>query len=473
MAKLPAVTILFFFAELLFPLRADAQIRYAVQTSGIISTSDTTPFWLHSNKQGIYTDHGNQILATFQLFGKTELTQKITLNYGVSLITRPGERSTLSVNQGYLHLNGFGFEISAGRFFKESSVYPDHIGMGTLGISGNSTPIPMIRGGLNRWVSLPLTNGYIQIRGHLSHGWLGSRRFTEDVLLHEKAGYARLGGPFPVNVYGGLEHQAVWGGSNNTRFCTVEDPQYCKFPSSIRDFPKIFFVQGADGDAPPGEQDYMLGDHRGAWNFGFFLEVDPVHITAYRQFPLETKNNLKFKSPQDALTGLYVIFDKEASPFLSELVYEFLYTKWQNGPPERSFDPDRRDDFKGNENYYNHTIYQTGWLYNRRTIGNPLFIPRENNQGVFNNRIVAHHLGLTGSLGTHMIRLQATFSRNYGTHMQSFDSVSRQLSFGVGTKFPISLNPCQLSGLVEVAYDRGSLVGNQFGILAGIRWSGR
>ncbi|MEX0648001.1 MAG: capsule assembly Wzi family protein [Balneolaceae bacterium] len=458
------VPFLFIFSLIwLMPNQALPQMISTAETIGVVS-SGQTPFWLQSNRYGRVAGNGSHLLTRFQLHSRTNPAENIILRYGADLIARPGTESTLTFNQAYLKVNAYGFELSAGRFHNKSPIHDDAAGMGSLGVSGNATPVPQVRLALADWTALPFTNEFIKIRAHIAHGWLGSRRFTDDVLFHEKVGHARFGGDFALNLYGGVAHYAVWGGTNNPRFGDM--------PSSLSDFARVFVVVGGDENAPYGEEAYMLGDHKGAWDFGFFLELDNLSVTGYRQFPLETKNNLKFKSAQDALTGVSFLFD-ENSP-VRRLTYEFLYTKWQNGPLLENTDPEGRDEFMGNENYYNHTIYQTGWVYNGRTIGNPLFIPRPDNAGVYenitNNRIVAHHLGLTAVTGSVSFTGRATFSRNYGTRINPFDTHRNQWSFGAGIDAPIRLADKDLNLLFEVGWDRGALIGNQAGVLAGVRW---
>jgi hypothetical protein len=185
------------------------------ETYGIVSSSGTTPFWLQSNRYGMFSTEGTQFLARFQAHGAEQFGgrngNRFTLRYGADFIARPGEQSTASFNQGYLRLDAWGLFLQAGRFHNTSPIHDEELGMGSLGVSGNATPIPQIRAGLADWTSLPLTRDFIQIRAHMAHGWLGSRRFTSDVWYHEKVGHARFGGSFPLNLYGGLAHYAVWG----------------------------------------------------------------------------------------------------------------------------------------------------------------------------------------------------------------------------------------------------------------------
>ncbi len=342
--------------------------------------------------------------------------------------------------------------------------------MGSLGVSGNATPVPQIRVGLADWTSLPFTRDFVQIRGHMAHGWLGNRRFVDNVLYHEKIGHARIGGSFPLNLYGGIAHYAKWGG---------EHPELGPIPSTLKDFFRVAVAIGGDENAPPGERDYMLGDHLGAWDFGAFIELTDIQIKIYRQFPLETKDNLKLKSLQDALTGINIQFDNQR--FLNAITYEFLYTKYQDGPRRPNPDTDR-DSFRGNENYYNHYLYLTGWSYNRRTIGTPLFTPRENNLGISNNRVVAHHLGLNFQLIENLnTMLKVTYSRNYGNQGpadeennpsvslgEPFDEPKEQLSVLFGARFPITIYNNNINFISNIAYDNGRLIGNQLGFSIGI-----
>lgn len=472
---------LVFISFALLPPDASAQLTkpdFSIETYSIISSSGTTPFWLQSNRHGMFSTEGSQFLARLQAHGAEQFGgregDRFTLRYGADFIARPGEQSTASFNQGYLRLDAWGLFLQAGRFHNTSPIHDDELGMGSLGVSGNATPIPQIRAGLSDWTSLPFTRDFIQVKGHIAHGWLGSRRFTENVWYHEKVGHARLGGSLPVNLYGGLAHYAVWGGTENPRFGDLS--------SSPSDFWKVFFVQGGDEDAPEPERLYMLGDHLGAWDFGMIYESSFFDATLYRQFPLETKDNLKLKSLQDALTGISIRFhDRNQTGFtLKGIVYEYLYTKWQDGPRvENEIDGvpcsqlplgTCRDSGKGNENYYNHSIYRSGWSYQFRTIGNPLFRIRDDNLGIDNSRIVAHHIGLDTSLSSRIQSLlRLTYSRNYGTRSQPFESVKHQWSAQLQFTQSAVLGAYPVELYYGTAFDNGDLFGSQVGIITGIR----
>lgn len=461
------------------PQQGHAQFKspdLTLETYGIISSSGTTPLWLQSNRHGMFSSEGSQLLTRIQAHSTNNLlTDDLTLSYGADFIARPVTQSTAWFNQGYVRIDAWNLFLQAGRFHNTSPIHDEELGMGSLGVSGNATPIPQIRAGLSDWTSIPLTRDFIQIKGHVAHGWLENGRYVDDVLYHEKIGHARFGGDFPLNLYGGIAQYVLWGGT---------EPSGRQRPSSFSDFLRVAVAVSGGEDAPGEDRVYIIGNQLGAWDFGFFLELDAFDMKVYRQFPLETKDNLKLKSPQDALTGITIEPAEKLNLPIQKITYEFLYTKYQDGPRRPNTGGNlERDRFRGNENYYNHGSYRSGWVYNNSTIGNPLFVPSSDpNIGVYNNRIVAHHLGMAFSLPQNIrLTTKATFSRNYGKRWDNripedtekaplFNPSIDQWSLFTGLEMPVSWSGKQLILLGDVGYDNGLLVGNQFGILIGLKW---
>ncbi len=482
-----------FFAFLIFlylilvwnPAQLFAQSHTSFETNALFSTSDQTPFWLQSNRHGIFSQNGNQWTSRFQSHQFLDLSSSVSLTAGADLVTRPGMNSTFFFNQGYVKLNGYGFELSAGRFHNTSPINDAELSMGSLGVSHNAIPISQIRLGLTDWTPIPFTNEFVELKGHIAHGWLGSRRYISDVLLHEKAAHFRFGGDASFKPYIGIAHYVKWAGT---------EPGGRELPVRFTDFVNVFFAFGGDEQTPGPDQTYALGDHLGALDFGFFLNLNETDIVVYRQFPFELLTNVLLKSYMDALTGISVTFPEDVK-WLDRFLYEFLYTKFQAGPRELRDDraPDGRGDYRYNENYYNHYFYRTGWAYFNRSIGNPLFTLNEDNLGFFNNRIVAHHIAFTSTIESVSLTGRATYSRNYGKRCDNrvpdlgerevfgiecvnvVDTIGGrridQWSLQLGAETPIPINGREnLFITAELALDSGEIAGNQFGSLFGFRW---
>lgn len=477
--------LLIFLLSVLNPFRIAAQSVTSIETNALITTGEHTPFWLQSNRHGVYSPNGSQWMTRLRSHHLIDLSDSVTLATGADLIARPGENSTIYFNQRYMKLNGYGFELSAGRFHNSSPTNDPELSMGSLGVSHNAIPIPQIRFGLSDWTPVPLTNEFIELKGHIAHGWLGSRRYISDVLLHEKTAHLRFGGDASFKPYFGIAHYVKWAGT---------DPSGREVPARFSDFMNVFFALGGDEQTPGPDQTYALGDHLGAVDVGFFLSHSDFDIVVYRQFPFELLTNVLLKSYMDALTGISVTFPDDVK-FFDKFLYEFLYTKFQAGPRELRDDrePDDRGDYRYNENYYNHYFYRTGWAYHMRSIGNPLFTLNEENLGFFNNRIVAHHIAFTSTIESVSLTGRATYSRNYGKRCDNrvpdlgegvlfgiecvnvVDTIGGkridQWSLQLGAEAPIPINGRRnLFLTAEFALDSGILAGSQFGSLIGLKW---
>ena len=237
---------------------------------------------------------------------------------------------------------------------------------------------------------------------------------------------------------------------------------------------------------------YKLGDHRGIWDFGLNLEVGNFDFVAYRQQIFNDKDGLKLQTP-DGLTGLSIDFPTENQQLVTGFVWEYLYTKNQSGPIPPA---NNRDGAGGKDNYYNNYLYRTGWTYEGRTIGNPLFLNAYNPQldvvtnyqrnqdnrfGIANNRIVAHHIGIEGRFSDLVAyRLLGTWSRNYGNYYDG------NLFEEQGIKTDFYDNPEQWSFLAEFRYrpfdpleinasiatDMGEIYEDRVGVMIGIKLLG-
>ena len=109
--------------------------------------------------------------------------------------------------------------------------------------------------------------------------------------------------------------------------------------------------------------------------------------------------------------------------FINQFLYEHINTMNQSGAFGAT------DSTYGWDNYYNHYIYQSGWTYYNKVIGNPLFTLGSNkgsySDGVYiiNNRIKAHHLGLKGAFTKKInYKILFTYSQNFGIFSDRFIS---------------------------------------------------
>lgn len=437
-------------------------VDYSVELKTAASTNGELPFWLYANQWGEVDPSGANAIMNVKLsknfFGQSE---RWDVELGTELSSRYSDNPAAFFKQLYARIDYGIFRLQAGRYEDVTGNIYEPLSMGSMSFSGNATPLPKIKLSIPEYQPLPLSQGYIEVRGAWGHGWMEEERYTSNALLIEQYGYARIGGDLPVNLIGGIHHFAFWGGNN---------PDFGPQPKSLDDYLTVALALGGGGeDAPTGDQQYFLGDHKGYWDLGAEIDLNKFQIGLYRQFILEDKDNVKFKSPQDGLYGISV--EVKDSDLVEGLLWEFLYTKWQNGPvfdiPE-----DGRGGIGGRDNYYNNYIYRTGWTYFGNTIGTPLLFPRSNGRGIANNRIVAHHIGAEGQLSSTIdYKTLFTYSRNYGTYDNPIDPRLDSYSVMASANYqPESWNSISLT--TSLAADFGELHGRNLGLMIGIVWSG-
>jgi hypothetical protein len=321
------------------------------------------------------------------------------------------------------------------------------------------------------YTAVPLTQQWVEFKGRYADGLLPDDRFAEGGYLHQKTFYLRVGTPLPVQIYGGLVHDAMWGGTA---------PDVGRLPQSLNDYVRTVVALTGAEDAPEGEQIYIQGDHFGVIDVGLSAEVGPLRARAYRHFVYEDRDNLKFKAPQDGLFGL-ALADARTDRVVDRLVYEHLYTKWQNGPVGPNL-RNPRGGAGGRDDYYNHYIYESGWTLYGRTAGSPLLTPFDGGggeEGIANNRVVGHHLGVAGHLGALDYRALATYTRNYGTYddreraleetgSYRFQPPLEQVSLLVGARRPWPGAPefeIDVALGVDIGALHGDAVGGQVGLV--------
>jgi len=438
--------------------------------SGLIAaTADSLPLWLHANRLGSVDQRGAS--GYLQLHGIFQGKLRGSWNWeiGARLIGRLSSHQTLFFPELYAGVQGRLMRFWIGRRAYEVGETSGRLSMGSLGTGFNATPLPKIVIETPGFLPLPWVGDYLQIRGYLAHGWFDDPRHTQDPYLHQKFLYGQLK-LHDWQLYGGLVHDAQWGGTS---------PIYGPQPSGLDDWWRVCWGMDGAPDAPPADQIYYQGNHLGIWDVGLKGQVGTIRLHIYRHFLFNDKDGLKLKNPGDGLLGIALTFEKLP---ITQLVYEYLYSKRQSGPLPPS--PGRSGPSGGQDNYYNHWLYRSGWTYYGRTLSNPLFFPYpggriENQDRIANNRIVAHHVGLSGGInriGQYTFML--TYSRNYGTYRARdaaraagqpyfYEKGPRQWSWYLELLRPLAQ---QLTLKVALARDQGRVYPRTTGLAVALRW---
>jgi hypothetical protein len=169
------------------------------------------------------------------------------------------------------------------------------------------------------------------------------------------------------------------------------------------------------------------------------------------------------------MLGLRVTNKSQVLPFISAIQYEYLTTMDQSGALYHDPSDNFSEQMDGGDNYYNHGIYP-GWHHWGSGIGNPLIIsPSYNSNGSLkfrSNRLIAHNVGINGAFGKNTpiaYRLQYTYSENYGTYANPFESKKYTTSL-LGEFIYAPKNSLWL-GRLSIAHDKSNFIGNNTGFM--------
>lgn len=434
-----------------------------VEPSASVSIGRTTPFWLVSNRQANLSLSKGNLLGSAGMAADFDTVRHISFGFALQTSIRQSNKTDFWLPEAYAKLKVYMFELSAGNRNYHFGNQDPLLSSGNLLWSGNVRAIPQISIAVPEYTSL--IPGFVEVKGFLSHGWVNDNDSVKNYYIHHKNGYIRLGWKnFPVKISYGLEHVAQWGGTSS---------KYGKLPSSLKDYYKVFFARGGGDDAPYDEQINRLGNHIGSKNYAIEYFGEKINISLYWQYMFEDASKDRWENISDGLWGMSL--ELKNNPVLKRVCYEFVKTNNQSGPIHNWVDNDSvHIHIGGNDNYFNNYVYQAGWTYEGYTIGTPFITSSVYNnasQGLRlqNNRIIAHHLGFSGSITKKVAFLAyASYVRNYGTFsLNSFNGKKENLSFllqlDITCNRYIDLIRCALGS------DFGKMYGNNAGIFLSMR----
>ena len=457
-------------------------LQISIGTLGTVAREGYQPLWLVSNRWGAVADKqydastylgftgakyfGNQYVSPSNSTGISQST--FYVKYGATLINNNHASNTtfqqLYVKGGYKHL-----EIRAGRFKYIPGEVDQDLSSGSMGVSGNALPIPQITVALTDYVSVPYTNDWLQIKGQLSHGWFGKNRYLESY-YHEKNLYLRVG-KNNFKFFVGAQHYVEWGGKRDS----------INLKRSFNGFTDVLFAT-RDGDDGSGFEPnsktgpYHAGDVRGVVEVGFDLQLNFALLHFYHQSPFDGLYGVKTKNI-DNLSG-FSVTPKGKNTILKKVLLEFIYTKQAE---------DYAPDF-ARQAYYNNGYYKTGWEYQNRIVGTPLFINRDRgqhysyfqerdikpfdwndptvpgNSNIIYNKIIGGHIGLmlrlSDKLSTKtMLSYTSGQYQDSGPYLNQLYSL-QELYYGLSNNLNLSAG---------IALDAGKFTKNVGGIL-GLHW---
>lgn len=430
-------------------------LRYKAEVQSTFSNGKT-PLWLNANRYGLSSLEKNNgyVRAAIERPIGVDTLRRWGVGYGVDVAVPWKFTSKFVVQQAYIEgrwLHGT-LTIGSKEYPMEFKSQTLSSGAQTLGI--NARPVPQVRLALTDYWTLPAFNGWVKLKGHIAYGMMTDdnwqhdftkrkSKYADNVKYHSKAGYLMIGKPeafYPISLELGLEMAATFGGTAH-RFVGGKEI-VLNGETGIKSMWHAFIPSGSE----TGEAVYhnVAGNQLGSWLVRVNWDTDLWRMSIYADKYFEDHSSMlqldydgygsgaewdKRKKNRYLIYGFHDWmlgweWKRNYNRWLDNVVFEYLYTKYQSGPIYHDHNPGVSDHIGGDDNFYNHYIY-TGWQHWGQVIGNPLYIsPIYNETGEImtkNNRFMAFHLGLGGHPSEQFgYRFLASWQDGLGTYQDPY-----------------------------------------------------
>lgn len=459
-----------------FPQRT---FEYKASMSGLISPKSRLPMWATANRYGITPDNRGGLLQV-GVFSAFNPQRKIQTAYGFSGAGFLSQhKNNILLDELYFSMKWEKVRLDLGLVHPEVEFNGISAHNGNIIYSANTRTLP----GYNLstdFIAIPRTREVLAFRFNWADYILLDDRFVDRPRLHNKSLYLKITPYRKLEVIVGLEHWAQWAGTS---------PVYGKQPGSFRDYVRIFCSQSGGKGATVSDSINVLGNHLGREHIRINYLSEHGTLSFYHDIPFEDGSGSRFANFPDGTWGIYY-GNKDSRRWVNDAIYEFIYTKKQSGryhdrpaTEEEKAEQDPNSPFYGkkilggNDNYFNNGEYRSGWTYYGRTVGTPFITPRMPDAdgitlGVYNNRVIAHYIGIQGYLFRKIpYKFRLSYSLNYGTYGQPLEGTLHQYSFGLETgvlrnsRLPFHLD-------LGIYGDYGKLYPKNFGVTVTVRRNG-
>ena len=462
-----------FFLVIYFNLQAQKEqsnpVVYASFNSYISSGKDL-PFWLRANQNGAFPagNSSTQLLrAGFDQVMNQDSSKHWGFTYGTELVAGYSRETYFQPNQYWIGARFKRMVLKAG-----AQADPVRFGglsttNGNMDASNNARPVPQVSLSTNGYISFPFLPKWIRFKGLYSEGIFWDNSYVQNAHLHHKNIYFKINLPKKWGISAGLEHYVFWGGAS---------PEYGVLPGWNQYFKYILGRKGGVG-AAINDQKNGAGNQLGIYN----LEVQKIYssgiLTVYLNHPYEDRSGLELDNFQDGLLGIHYQMTNKLQ-FISEILFEGMYTMNQSGtynmmPAPTPQDPNAKTG-RGDDKYFNHFVYSSGFTHYAQMMGSPLFVPKLNANGVSlgfeSTRMWMQHVGLKGWMrGNFYWKTMLTYSRNFGEYQNPYPSPLNEFSFLGEVIYHLPRLPLQFTG--GIAGDFGGRFEQRVGGYVGMRWN--
>ncbi|SOE21810.1 Capsule assembly protein Wzi [Spirosomataceae bacterium TFI 002] len=464
---------------------------YSLESNLFVSTDSILPFWTRSQSYGEIPVESQFVQLKGSIHHEYDSTYKIDkrlqhygFGHGASFVGNLGKVNQFLISEAFVKARYGVFEMWAGRRREIIGLVDSTLSTGSLIWGGNSLPIPKVQLAIPNYTPI-IGKGLISIKGTFSHGWFGSTDSVKNYFLHQKTFYARIGKPnWKFKFYAGFNHQVQWAGAPAVPFYDPRTDQIISaFPKSLSTYMNVVsgLSSNRKGDqvistngVPYNEAFNRAGNHLGTLDIAFEYNFDQIKLFVYRQSIYEDGSLFFLSNIQDGLLGVSFTPVTKSQNFLKlkKINFEYLDSRSQGG---RGGSGNVIPELRGQDNYFNNSLYEDGWTYKSRTLANSFFIPLNEysyllpnassfiSSQIFNSRLTAFSSTLNIEVGKHNILGRYSRSDNYGNYRFELNEI---IQHSMLFNWKIEINKYKLNA--SIASDWGKFLGTRASFNVGL-----
>lgn len=464
-------------------------------------SGDFAPFYISSLRHGRFTQAEN-LQAEARLWHEMDYDQRFSFGFGADFIggyasavdyerydkandswfSHSERPSAFRIQQLYGEMKYRSVFLLAGMKEHGSAILPQSLTSGDPVHSGNTRPLPEVRMGFWDFQNIPFTRGWIQISGEVAFGKMMDNDWWRDhynyygyhisrnELYNYKRCYFRTKPTEPFSVTFGMQAVAIFGGET-TYYRNGEIIDEEKNRVGIKDFFKMILPLEDGGEG------YISGNHIGSWDIKARYNLkNGAELSAYCSWLWEDGTGIGKFNGWDGLWGLG--YKSKSSGLVNGAVIEYLDFTNQSGPIH--FDPNDKpgatvpDHVAGADDYYNNAL-RNSYAYYGQSFGTPAMMApiynRDGYPGFVGNCLRGFHIGIEGELSNSLdYRLKAGYRKAWGSGKFLLQTPIHETAVMLETNWHPERLVKGLSLNVQVELDRGTMPGNAFGALVGVRY---
>lgn len=487
-----------------FLVNAEEPLRYQGSVNVNAGSGDFAPTYMTANNGGVLSQPKGMQLR-LKASKDFDLNSRFSYSFGVDAVggwqseysqydqsslptPAQGKRpSAIMLQQLYGEVKYRSLFLSVGMKERQSPLLNDELGVGDYTQSNNARPVPQVRVGFIDFQDVPFTKGWLQIQGEIAYGYYLQDNWLEDHFskttgfinkgeyYHYKRCYFRTKPQKPFSVTVGMQVVTEFGGTayyyNNGKETSVS-----RYNTTWKDFVRAFTTQG--GGESEGDAVYHYGNTLGSWDFvGRYRLHDNTELKAFFQWPFEDGSGIGKQNGFDGIWGLEYKSPRKA--IVNGAMIEYVDFTNQSGPmhwaPGDHAGTDFVDQATGADGYYgnfrcnsySYFGFSQGTFFIPQTLYDRLGAER-----ITDNRIRGFQVAATGTIYAPLdYRVLVSWRRSWGSYSRPRTATADVTSFMLeGTYHMPKIPGLTLKG--QIAFDKGDLIGDNFGVLFGVSYSG-